>query len=69
MCNDVPEDKCDRVPVAVTNYVEDQPKCSYVHDRKCVNTTKQECVDKEVNIPKQIEVMECIIDYIKDCKY
>ena len=66
VCNDVPNDECKEVPTTVTNYVDDQ-KCSYKSNRKCLDTTKLECTDVKKEIPREIEVEECIIDYIKDC--
>merc|ERR1712126_434646 len=67
VCNDVPEERCDRKPSSVIHYVDDR-QCSYVHDRKCVDTTKQVCHDKQVGTePKEIHVTECKIEYVEEC--
>merc|ERR1712111_277993 len=68
VCNDVPEERCDRKPSSVIHYVDDR-QCSYVHDRKCVDTTKQVCHDKQVGTePKEIHVTECKIEYVEECQ-
>merc|ERR1712133_338907 len=59
VCNDVPEERCDRKPSSVIHYVD---------DRKCVDTTKQVCHDKQVGTePKEIHVTECKIEYVEEC--